>query len=170
MGETVMARHLMLANFETVRLDENLGVAIGRLVAMQDRDDLPNALAVLGDDAKFIGLLTAGSFAKSLLALWKASKSLPDDDAERCQDLVEFTAMHLTQSVGAVTPSPVSMVASDARLLDVIAVGCEHLLEFIPVVDADRIQGIIPVGVVFQAAADLALTPEDEGIRFDQND
>lgn len=170
MAENVCARHLMLTNFETVRLDENLGVAIRRLVGLQEHAGLPKALAVIGADAKFVGLLTAGSFSKNLLALWKLGDALPDDDNERCQDLVEFTAAHLTQVVGDVVAYPVCAVASDARLLDVIAVGCEHLLEFIPVVDADHIQGIIPVGVVFQAAADLALTPEDEGIRFDQNE
>ena len=170
MAESVIARHLMLTNFETVCLNENLGVAIRRLVGLQDHAGLPNALAVLGADAKFLGLLTAGSFSKDLLVLWKSGDALPDDDNERCRNLVEFTTAYLNQLVGDVVAYPVAVVVSDARLLNIIAVGCEHSVEFIPVVDADRIQGIIPVGVVFQAAADLALTPEDEGIRFDQNE
>ena len=49
-------------------------------------------------------------------------------------------------------------------------IGCEksEQLEFVPVVDDGHVLGLVPVTAIFQAAAALALTPEDEGIRFDQ--
>jgi len=43
-------------------------------------------------------------------------------------------------------------------------------LEFLPVVDAGKVLGLVPVTAVFQATASLTLTPEHEGIRFEQGD
>ena len=41
-------------------------------------------------------------------------------------------------------------------------------LEFLPVLEDGRAVGLVPVTALFRATAALALTPEDQGIRFDQ--
>ena len=42
-----------------------------------------------------------------------------------------------------------------------IEIGCDQRLEFIPVVEEGRFLGVVPITAVFQAAAGLALTPDD---------
>lgn len=169
MAENVLARDLMLESFATIRSDETLGAALRQLVALQDQASVPSAIAVLDADSMYQGLLTSRLLAKSLIALWRPEKPADADDVDLNQDLLNFAVDFLAHPVSAALEFEIPVVTSDARLLDVIAAGCEKCLEFVPVVDAGRIEGLIPVTAVFQATAALALTPDDTGIRFDQD-
>ena len=44
---------------------------------------------------------------------------------------------------------------------------CDQRLEYLPVVEHEKLLGVVPVTAIFLATAKLALTQQDEGIRFD---
>ena len=74
----------------------------------------------------------------------------------------------LSHPLGTILLPDLPVVAPDDRLLQVIRSCCAGELEFLPVVASGRGVGLIPVTRIFDATAGLVLTPEDEGIKFDQ--
>lgn len=170
MADTILARDLMITSFETIRSDKSLGAAMRQLVGLQERTGEPNAIVVLDVNGDYGGLLTSHLLAKSLFGLWAPGEPLRQDDHALNQDLIKTVTQHLDRRVSETLVRGIPVVSPDGRLLDVIAACCEGRIEFIPVVEARRIEGLIPVTAVFQTTASLALTPEHEGIRFDQED
>lgn len=170
MADNILARDLMISKFETISSDMSLGVALHQLVELQDRAGEPNAVVVVDANGDYAGLLTAHLLAKSLFALWTPGEAVRGDEYALNQDLIQAVVRYLDRRVSDTLVRGVPVVAPDARLLDVIAAGCEGRIEFIPVLNARRVEGLIPVTAVFQTTAALTLTPEHEGIRFEQDD
>jgi predicted transcriptional regulator len=168
MAENVRARDLMRTEFSTIRNDQSLAEAMQQLVGLQTKVTIPNALIVVDREGRYAGILTARLLTRSLLALWMPEKSVREDAARHERELLEAVQDRLQVPVRDALVRGIPPIAPDARLLTIIAAGAETRLEFMPVVDAGVAVGVLPVTAVFEAAANLALTPEDEGIRFDQ--
>ncbi len=168
MAKNVLASDLMVTNMQTIRADQSLTTALRALVELQAVEGVPNALAVVDADGMYQGLLTSRLLTRSLLALWMPEESVRSDEVQLNQSLLQVAGERLQQRIGDTLIRGIPTVSSTARLLVVIAAGFEKRLEFIPVVDGGRIEGLIPVTALFQAIAGLVLTPEHEGIRFDQ--
>ena len=168
MAENIIARDLMLADFASIRSDQTLGEALHALIELQSREQTPNALVVLEKDSIYEGLLTARLVAKSLLALWMPEKAVREDELRLEKELLDVVQDRLHLKVHDALIRGLPTVAPDDRLLRLIEIGCEKRLEFVPVLDDGHVLGLVPVTAIFQAAAGLALTPEDEGIRFEQ--
>ncbi len=159
----------MLHEFATFRSDRTLGEALGDLVELQADPHRANALAVVSAEGEFEGIVTAHLLCKSLVALWMPAKSLREDAARLQRELLEMVADRNELKVHDALIRGLPTVAPESRLLDLIEVGCEQRLDFIPVVEDDQLLGLVPITAVFQAVASLALTPEDEGIHFDED-
>ena len=170
MVDPILARDLMITGFETVGSGETLRAALRKLVALQDRTTEPSAVVVLDADGQYQGLLTAHLLARSLCATWSPSDSEAGDDLALSKGLLVAARQFLNRPIGETLEQEVAVVGPGARLLEVIAAGSISRLEFLPVVEAGQILGLVPVTAVFQATASLTLTPEHEGIRFDQDD
>lgn len=164
----LVARDLMLRSCATITAEQTLADAMRALLAAQEDTSHPNAVAVADADGQFLGLLTARLLARSLLALWMPDTARREDPQVHERELLAVVQERLHLRVRDALIRGLPVAAPDARLLELIDIGCEKRLEFIPVVEAGAFQGVVPITAVFQAAAGLALTPDDEGIRFDQ--
>ena len=170
MVDPILARDLMVTNFETLRPDETLEAALRKLVALQGRVTEPGVVVVLDGEGRYHGLLTAHLFTLSLYAMWSPPDLEAPDPEDLHQSLLASSGEFLSRRVDEMPKQEVAVVPPDARLLDVIVAGGATRPDFLPVVEAGQVLGLIPVPAVFQAAASLTLTPEHEGIRFDQDD
>ena len=164
----IAARDLMLHSFTKVRADHTLGEAMQALVDLQGESGVPNALVVLDANGRYEGILTARLLLKSLLTLWMPGKAAPKDEAMLEKELVDLVHERSRVAVQGALIRGLPTAAPSDRLLALVEVACDKRLEFVPVVDDGHVVGLVPVAQIFLAAASLALTPEHEGIRFDE--
>jgi hypothetical protein len=92
------------------------------------------------------------------------------EDGRELDDMMLLTVARdrLSTAIGDVLVEDIPVVGPADRLLTMIRRGAPMRLDFVPVVDAGRPVGFAPITAIFQAAAGMALKPEDEGIRFDR--
>ena len=157
MAEDIRARQLMLRDFAKIRPDQSLAEALEALVAVQRQEKIPNALIVTDTSGAYEGLLTARLLARSLLSLWMPEKDVREDEDRLGEEFLDIVQNRLRMRVHDALIRSIPVVSPEDRLLRLIEVACDKRLEFIVVVED-----------VFQATVSLALTPDDEGIRFDQ--
>ena len=168
MADNVRAMDLALTDFASIDQGQRLAVAMTTLIELQGDPNRPKALIVNDAAGNYVGMLSARLLARVLVADW--SPSTEDMSAAALEsELLEAVRRRLDLSVGEVLLKDLPKVAPDARLLEMIRATCERRIEYLSVVDGGRATGLVPVTAIFQATASLALTPDDEGIRFDQD-
>ncbi len=169
MPEPLTAGDLMLTDVAHIEADRTLGEALDALLALQEHQGRPAALAVVTADGGFDGLVTAPLLLRSLLTLWQPHKSLREDPTALQRELLNVVSDRSTCRVHDTLVRGLPTVTRGARLLELIDAGCEHRLAYIPVVEAGRLLGLVPISAVFQATAGVALTPELMGFRTDRD-
>ena len=166
MTDNLTARDLAIS-FAQVRASQSLREALHSLVALQSDRNKPNVLGVLDDDDRFVGLLTARLLFKSLLTLWMPGPSLREDDERLETELLTVIEERADLAVHDALIRGLPTAAPDDRLLTLIELVCDQRLEYLPVVENEKLLGVVPVTAIFLATARLALTQQDEGIRFE---
>jgi len=179
MADVIRARDLMRTEFLSIRTEQSLGDAMTSLLETQRQAKLPSALMIVDSDGNYQGMLTARALIRLLVeagedrgeeqgrSVASVSPDAPDDLALLCvarERLLWRVADVLLAGLPVVAP----VVAPDDRLLTMIRRGVTMRFDFVPVVDAGKPVGFAPITAIFQAAAGIALTPEDEGVRFDR--
>ncbi|MFT4511402.1 MAG: putative transcriptional regulator [Planctomycetota bacterium] len=162
MADGICARDLMRTDFLRIRTDQTLGDAMIALRGTQGEHGMPSALMVVDGDDQYRGMLTARLLIRLLTGGHEEGREMDD------MMLLAVARDRLSTAVGDVLVEDIAMVAPEDRLLTMIRRGAPMRLDFVPVVDDGRPVGFAPITAIFQAAAGLALTPEDEGIRFDR--
>ena len=162
MADGICARDLMRTDFLRVRVDQNLGDALAALQGRQGGPGMPSALMVVDDDGQYQGMLTARLLIR-LLAGGHAEEDRVDD-----MMLLTIARDRLAIAIGDVLVADIPVVEPADRLLTMIRRGAAMRLDFLPVVENGCPLGFAPITAIFQAAAGMALKPEDEGVRFDQ--
>ena len=158
MADQIIARDLMRTDFERIHIGQTLGEAMVALRKTQREDRLPSALMVVDEDDVYQGLLTARLLIRILVG-----DAAADDAA-----LLQIASERLDERVGETLIDGIPVVASDDRLLTLIRRGAATRLDFVAVVDEGRPVGLAPITAIFEAVAAMALTPGDEGVRFDR--
>lgn len=158
MADRIVARDLMRTDFQRIQTDQTLGEAMAALRETQREHGIPSALMVVDEHDAFCGMLTARLLIRILVGEGEA------DDAR----LLQVASERLNQCVGDTLIEGIPVVAPDDRLLTMIRRGVTTRLDFVAVVDDGRPVGFAPVTAIFQAVAGMALTPDDEGVRFDR--
>ena len=161
MTDGIRARDLMRTDFLSCRTDQTLGDAMVLLRGTQEQDGMPSALMVVDDAGEYRGMLTARLLIRLLAGGHEAGAAIDD------MMLLTVARDRLATPLGDVLVE-VPVVAPDDRLLAMMRSGAQMRLDFVPVVAEGRPVGFAPITAIFQAAAAMALTPEDEGVRFDR--
>lgn len=167
MAENLRARDLMLASFQTVPTDQTLREAMNALIEAAADPRQATALVVVNADGSYRGLLTPRLLFRVLLSLW-----MPAIDGDRDEERLQVEMLDVVQDrfhlrVTDALMHGLAMARPDDRLVQLIDRVCATRMEFIPVVDDNRAVGLVPVTAIFQAAATLALTPDQKGIRHE---
>ena len=165
MADTIRARDLMRADFLRIGIDQSLGQAMAALREAGGDSGLPSALMVVDDAGLYRGMLTARLLIRLLVG---------GDDGQRAQEAVDDMSLlraardRLSTRIGDSLVPDIPVLSPDDRLLTMIRRGAAMRLDFLPVLREGVPVGFAPVTAIFQAAAGMALTPADEGIRFDR--
>jgi CBS domain-containing protein len=165
MADTIRARDLMRKDFLRIGFDQTLGEAMAALRETRGNSGLPSALMVVDDAGQYRGMLTARLLIRLLVG---------GDDGQCAKEDVDDLSLlraardRLLTRVGDSLVAGIPVVGPEDRLLTMIRRGASMRLDFLPVVSDGVPVGFAPVTAIFQAAAGMALTPADEGIRFDR--
>lgn len=166
----IVARNLLVTNVATIRDDATLqsaAQALGALFEAEAATPQPRALVVVDAAGGYRGLLTARWLLRGLFALWEPGTDLLKDEAGLSAQLSEVVRARAGVSVRDALIQGLPTVTEETRLVPLIEAACGAQLEFVPVVVDGRPRGLVPLTRIFTAAASLALTPDDEGIRSD---
>lgn len=162
MADGIRARDLMRTDFLRIRTDQTLREAMAALRGALGESGTPSALMVVDEAGAYCGMLTARLLIRLLIVDEQADREVDD------MMLLTVARDRLTKLVGDCLIEGIPVVAPEDRLLTMIRRGAAMRLDFLPVVDGGVPVGFAPVTAIFQAAAGMALTPDDEGIRFDR--
>lgn len=161
------ARDLMLASFPKLNDEATLREAIEILISAQQDTTVPNCAVVTNSNGRYEGLITAHLVIKSLLSLWSPAKEIREDEGRLESELLEIVHDRSQLRVRDALVRGLPTARPESGVLTLIDMACDKQLEFVPVVVDETCQGVVPVTKIFHAAASLALTPDDEGIRMD---
>lgn len=159
MADVIRARDLMRPEFTQVCTDRTLGEAVTALREAQAIERLPDALMVVDPGGHYAGMLTAKLLIRILVGASEGSEEV---------ELLLAARERLPRLIADTALPEVPVVEPADRLLTTIRRGLPTRLDFVPVVENGRPCGFLPVTVIFEAAASIALTPEHEGIQFDR--
>ncbi|NNC90196.1 MAG: CBS domain-containing protein [Akkermansiaceae bacterium] len=157
----ITARSLMKTDFRTIESDRPLREAMELLLDFGDqRPPLP--VVVMHADGSFAGLITPRALFKGLLRKLRPEEvaALPEPDLLAAMD----GQLDLPVAEAMVRDMPRAYL--DDRLITLMKINCEHRQEFTPVLEDDRVLGIIYLTDIFHAAASLAITHDAEGIEL----
>ncbi|MEM7168087.1 MAG: hypothetical protein AAF581_21735 [Planctomycetota bacterium] len=167
MTDVIRARELQVTNYQTMAVDAQVSDVRRALVELQATPERPAALVIVDDRGNYVGFVTARLLLKSLLALWAPQKSVRDDPELLDRHLLDVVQARSDIRIGDALVQGLPTATPETRLLPLIEMACEAQLEFIPVLDAGKATGLVPLTRLFAATAKLVLTPGDEGIRSD---
>lgn len=129
------------------------------LFLIRPDDQAPRTLVATDADGRFAGLFTPWGLLRGIAA------------AQPERPLAEVREEILEKRVGDVLVADVRSAPPGARLSILLQLLTDQHLEALPLVAEDGSPvGLVSVVDVFRRAADLALTPEDRGIRTDRRD
>ncbi len=134
--------------------DRPVGEAISRFLIRPD-DQAPRTIVLTEDGDRFVGLLTPAALLRGI------ERTAPGAPVNARRDAF------LARTARELRLADVRPAVPGERLPRWIELLTEQGLEAVPLVQEGRAVGLVTVVDVFRTAADLALTPEDRGIRLE---
>lgn len=156
------AKDLMAPNFIRLGASHTLREALAVLLdpSAPPRKE-PRAIIAVGPDGEYAGMLY---YLAILRVLHEALD--PGDAPAATTDRPAAGVEALGRPLAAVVDREVPAVEPATPLASLLQLAAAHDVEFFPVLEDQRVVGVVSVGAIFKAAADLALTPETSGIRL----
>jgi len=162
----IVARDLAVNGVRILNGERPVRDAFDELIALRSEPGEPNVVVIVDAEGLYEGLLTARLLLRSLLALWRPTRSIREDVERFDEELLELARERCVLPVRTVLVRGLPTAAPDDRLPTLIELACEERMEFLPVVEDRRLSGVVPIGRLFHTVASLALTPGDEGIHL----
>lgn len=160
MAENIVARDLLKGSFLRLGAGHTLREALGILVDPQVQREGPRILIVLHPDGSFAGLLTTRALLRALAPEWAFDEGAAADPAGIEARLLATMPDRLDLTVGDAMVRDVPAAKPDDRLPRLIGYLAEKRLECLPVIENDRVLGVVHLTDVFNAVAGLALAAQ----------
>ncbi|MFW6303913.1 MAG: HPP family protein [Candidatus Sumerlaeota bacterium] len=162
MADNITARDLIKASFLRLGETHSLREAMGILLDPQAQKEEPRVLTILNPEGKLEGILTTRHLLMALLPEWveEEQSDISEEDFE--QRLLEAMQDKLDITVRDAMLTDIPLVAPDARLPDLIEILQDRRLDCVPVLENERIIGVVFLTDVYTAAAQLALASQHE--------
>ncbi|MFW5864169.1 MAG: HPP family protein [bacterium] len=148
----------MKQSFLRLGAAHTLHEALGILLDPQTRDKGPRILIVLNPDGTFAGTLTTRYLLKALLPVWVTDEGGAADSLEFEQRLLQSMQEKLGTKVSEAINRNIPAVSPEERLPRIMKIMQERRLDCLPVIEKDRVLGVIHITDLFNAAAQLALS------------
>ncbi len=153
------ARSLMKAEFRTIESGQPLREALEVLLDFREKTT-PVPVVVVHTDGRYAGLFTPLAVFKSLLQKQRLDQlgNIPEKELLSAMD----GQLDLPVAEAMIADAP--HAGPDDRLLALLEMNSERRLEITPVLEDDRVIGILYVTDIFNAAASLAITHDTDVI------
>jgi CBS domain-containing protein len=162
MAEQIVARDLLKGSFLRLGAGHTLREALGILLDPQTQREAPRTLIVLNPDGSFAGLLTTRALLRALAPEWIFDDAAGANPSGIETRLLATIPARLDVTVGEAMIRDVPAVRPDDRLPQLIGYLTGRRLECLPVIENDRVLGVIHLTDVFNAAGGLALAAQSD--------
>ena len=159
MPEQKTAEEMMTKRFLRISTQHTLREAMGIILYGEQKKQDTGAIAIIGEEGDFAGIITPHHIVQGLVGEWKA-----EQEATQASDFLENVQNRMHQTIGDILPAPQPTVGLTGKLGELIKIAGEAEYECIPVIEEGRVEGLVYVSDIFKEAASIALTPDTEGI------
>lgn len=161
--ENLQARDLMRRSFLRLGSEHTLREALGILLATLKRPGGPRVLSILNTDGSFVGILTTRYLLKALVPDWVRDNKVEPEELKFEHHLLSSMREKLDLKIKDAMNRNISPVSPTDRLPILIDKLRDKHAGCLPVLENERLVGIIYLTDIFNAAAGLALTAKEEG-------
>ena len=156
------AKDIMTSRFLRISTQHSIGEALGLLLYGEQKKMDTGAIVVIDVEGDFAGLLTPGCILRGL------GESADPDVQTTGENFIGAVNARLSQSIESAMRKDLVTVGRDTPLSRLIYMMGMGDMECLPVMEENRVVGLIYVTDLFRATANLALTPGSEGIFLNQ--
>ncbi|MBH54635.1 MAG: hypothetical protein CMI18_09850 [Opitutaceae bacterium] len=151
---------LMINQFLRISTAHTLREALGLLLYGEERKMNTGAIVVIDTEGEFAGLLTPEALLRGF--------SKPEEGVRNYESFLAGVDEQLLETVETVMEKDFPVLSPDTGLAEIIKRMSQGKHECLPVVENNRVSGLVYVTEVFKEAAGLALTPGEDGIQLDK--
>lgn len=149
----------MTKRFLRISTAHTLRETIGIILYGEQKNYDTGAIAIIDQEGEFAGIVTPHQVALGLLDDWTPPESGSPETA-----FVNSVESHLNKTIRDILKPDQPVAKPDATLARLVKLAGESEYECIPVVEEGRVEGLVYVSDLFKATANVALTPDTEGI------
>jgi predicted transcriptional regulator len=160
MADNICARDLMKTSFLRVGTNHTLREALAILLSPSSRNEGPRIFVILKPDGTFAGTLSLRYLLKALVPDWAFDDVELTDPKAFEEKLLAAMPERLDRTVSEAMKQDQSFATPPDRLPKLIQLMQSRELHCLPVLEKDRVAGILYLNDVFRAAAHLALTAQ----------
>lgn len=157
------AESLMTNRFLRISTAHTLREALGLILYGEERNMDTGAIVVIDREGEYAGILTPDCLVQGF------GKS-DEDSYQTREGFIDNVNRHLPDTIDTVMLRDLPRLNKDDSFAEVIQKMLENEYECLPVLEVKRVVGLVYATDLFKAAANLALTPGQEGIDIDGKD
>ena len=158
----VIADSIMTNRFLRISTAHTLREAMGLILYGEERDMDTGAIVVIDQEGNYAGILTPRYVIRGL------SKSAAEEKHLHAEGFVESVEHHLSDKIDTVMDRELPKLDKDSSFSTIVRLISSQKYECLPVLDENRVVGLVYASDVFKTAANLALTPGQKGISLDR--
>ena len=159
---SVTADSIMTNRFLRISTAHTLREAMGLILYGEERNMDTGAIVVIDQEGDYAGILTPRYVVRGL------SKTAAQEHNLNAEGFVESLENHLSDTIDTVMDKELPDLPRDASFAEIVRLISAQKYECLPVVEEKRVVGLVYASDVFKTAANLALTPGQEGIALDR--
>jgi len=155
------AEDLMTKRFLRISTDHTLGEMLSIVLYGEQKKHDTGAIVLIDAEAEFAGILTHNTLSKAL----SPSASADSAPYQSSESFFNATDQRFSMNVADfVSRSDSPSANKETSLIELALIASEAACDCIPVIEDGRVEGLVYLTDIFAAIAELALTPESEGI------
>ena len=156
------AKDIMTKRFLRISTQHTLRETMGIILYGEQKKHDTGAIVIIDSEGDFAGTITPRNVLLGLLNDWN-----PPTDTISQEPFLESAKDNLSKTIGDVLQRGQPTVLLDTSLAELIALAGQYEFECIPVMNEGRVEGLVYISDLFKATANVALSPDTEGIILD---
>ncbi len=159
MSDQKTAAEMMTKRFLRISTQHTLREAMGIVLYGEQKKQDTGAIAIIDQEGDFAGILTPHHIAMGLLGDWN-----PQNLEKQESEFLDYAQTQMNRTIGDILPPAQPTVTPHSKLGVLIKLAGDSEYECLPVIEEGRVEGLVYTTDIFKEAANIALTPETEGI------
>lgn len=159
---SVNADQIMTNRFLRISTAHTLREAMGLILYGEERGMDTGAIVVIDQEGDYAGILTPRYVVRGL------AKVDPTTEQLDAAQFVERVEGHLADKIESAMDKELPCLKRESSFGEIVHLISSKKYECLPVLEAKRVVGLVYASDVFKTAANLALTPDHDGVGLDR--